>query len=282
MTRPLIRLKNLTFTYAGSKKPALKKVNLEITKGEFIILTGPSGCGKTTLCRILVGLIPHFYPGELIGKAIIFGRDVRRRSIKEIAKRVNIVFQNPDSQIVMTTVEREVAFGLENLRLSRDEIIRRVNEALSRLDITDLRSENIAHLSGGQKQRVAIASILAMMPDIMILDEPTAYLSPSSADKLFELLNKLNSKLNMTIILVEHRLDLAVKYASKLIIMVNGRITLQGPPKEVLSEDLTKISGVNVPSIVKLYHRLKSIGVRLREVPLTPFEAAILMREVLK
>ena len=282
MDAPIIEVKDLTFTYLGAEKPAIKSINLTVNRGEFIVLTGPSGCGKTTLCRALIGLIPHFYSGDLRGDIRVLGMNVRETEISQLAKHVGLVFQNPDTQIVMTTVRREVAFGLENMSIQPNEIRKRVREALLLLDILHLADENVSRLSGGQKQRVAIASVLAMKPDILILDEPTAYLSPSSAKKLIESLYELNRRLGITILLIEHRLDLATRYASRLIIMDNGEIVADGDPRTIFEKKLKEIKCTNVPSLVKLFHRLKAYGLRFKSIPLTVKEASSCLKEVLE
>jgi energy-coupling factor transporter ATP-binding protein EcfA2 len=281
MNSPAISVENLSFKYVGSDKPALKDINLQVESGEFIVLAGPSGCGKTTLCRAFIGLIPHFYPGEFKGSVEILGIDIQESSTYEVSQRVGYVFQNPDNQIVMTTVNRDAAFGLENLALPRQEIMERVDQVLELLELTPLAETQTHQLSGGQKQKLAIAGVLAMKPQILVLDEPTAYLSPASALQLFCLLDRLKKELGLTIFLVEHRLDLASKYSSRLIIMGDGEILLVGDPRSLFERDLSKLAGVNVPSLIEMYHLLLSRGVTLEKPPLDPEEAAEMMRRVL-
>ena len=191
----VIEARGLTYTYPESKKPALVDVDLVVEEGEFVILTGPSGCGKTTLCRCLNGLIPHFYGGELKGELYVAGMNVKEHKTWELAQHVGLVFQNPENQLFSLTVEKDVAFGPENLGLPRDEIRNRVDWALDRTGTTPLRYRAPYELSGGQQQRVAIASTLAMKPKVLVLDEPTSFLDPRGAQRIFETVNRLNKEL---------------------------------------------------------------------------------------
>ena len=169
----VIETQDLTYTYPGSTKPSISKVSIKIEKGQFTLITGPSGCGKTTLCRCFNGLIPHFYQGEIEGDVSAAGLKIKEHPIHELAKHVGLVFQNPENQLFALSVEKDVAFGLENLGIPRDEMRKKVDWALKLTDIYELRERAPHELSGGQQQRVAIASVLAMQPEVIILDEPT-------------------------------------------------------------------------------------------------------------
>lgn len=282
MSLPAISVEGLTFTYSGSLHPALRDIDMTVEKGEFVLIAGRSGCGKSTLCKSFVGLIPHFHPGEFKGKVRIFDLDVAHTSPYQLSQRVGYVFQNPDNQIVMTTVDRDIAFGLENLQRPREEIKERIEWVLDLLELSPLAETPISMLSGGEKQKVAIAGVLAMKPDILVLDEPTAYFSPSSALRFFSLLDRLNRDLDLTIVLVEHRLDLAARYASKVFIMEEGSIIQSGDPYTLFTQDLSRQAGVNIPSLVRMFHLLRSRGVDLVKPPLSPQEAAARIEEVLK
>jgi energy-coupling factor transporter ATPase len=281
-TLAIIETKNLTYTYPGATKPSIKEVSMTINKGDFVILTGPSGCGKTTLCRCFNGLIPHFYNGNLEGKIEVAGLNVADHKIHELARHVGLVFQNPENQLFALSVEKDVAFGLENFAMPRDEMKKRVDWALKMAGITELSERPPHELSGGQQQRVAIASVLAMQPDIMILDEPTSFLDPVGAQKIFEVINELNKKLGITIILVEHRLDLAAKYANNVIVMDEGGVVLNGTPREIFTSEEARLIGVGIPKATKLYQQLKQNGIHLKTVPVTTEETANLLREALK
>jgi len=278
----VIETRSLTYMYPGATKPAIEDVSITIERGEFAILTGPSGCGKTTLCRCFNGLIPHFYGGKLEGDVVVADLKVVEHSIYELARHVGLVFQNPENQLFALSVEKDVAFGLENLAVPRDEMRKRVDWALQITGIEEL-SERAPHeLSGGQQQRVAIACVLAMQPDVMILDEPTSFLDPAGAQKIFEVINELNKNLGITIILVEHRLDLASKYANHVIVMDEGKVVLDGEPRRVFNSERARLIGVGVPKATRLYQILRESGVHLGKVPVTSEEASILLREVLK
>jgi len=277
----LIEARNLTFTYAGREKPSIENINLSIDKGEFVILTGPSGCGKTTLCRCFNGLIPHFYNGELKGEVIVAGLKVNEHPTYELACHVGMVFQNPENQLFALSVEKDVAFGLENLGLPREEIRKRVDWAMKMTGIYELKERAPYELSGGQQQRVAIASILAMQSEVMVLDEPTSFLDPLGAKQIFDVIYRLNRELGITVILVEHRLDLAASYATRVIIMNDGKIVLDGPPREILSSEEAKLIGIGIPKATRLYQILKNDGIPLKgnETPITPKEIAELIAE---
>ena len=278
----IIETEKLTYTYPGAKKPSIENVSIRIEKGEFTLLTGPSGCGKTTLCRCFNGLIPHFYEGKLEGEVRVAGMNVVEHPIHELAKHVGLVFQNPENQLFALSVEKDVAFGLENLGVPREEIRRRVDWALKITGIYDLRERPPYELSGGQQQRVAIAAVLAMQPKVIVLDEPTSFLDPLGAKRIFEDIYKLNKELGITVVLVEHRLDLTVKYADRIIIMDKGRIVLDGEPRKILVSKEALLIGIGIPKVTRLYQFLGQKGKLLNTVPLSSDEMAKELREVLK
>jgi energy-coupling factor transporter ATPase len=278
----IIEAKNLTYTYPGGTKPSIKDVSIKIEKGEFTLITGPSGCGKTTLCRCFNGLIPHFYQGEITGEMEISELKVTEHPINELARHVGLVFQDPENQLFALSVEKDVAFGMENLGVPREEMRKRVDWALKLAGISDLRERPPHELSGGQQQRAAIASVLAMQPEVIVLDEPTSFLDPLGAKNIFEVIYELNKTLGITIILVEHRLDLTARYASHIIIMDDGKVVLDGEPHEILSSEETRLIGVGVPKATRLYYMLKKDGAKLGDsVPLSSDEMATILKEAL-
>jgi len=279
----LIETKNLTYTYPGGTKPSVLEVSIRIEKGQFTLITGPSGCGKTTLCRCFNGLIPHFYQGELKGEITVAGFKVAEKPIYELAKHVGLVFQNPENQLFALSVEKDVAFGLENLGVPREEIRSRVDWALRLTGIRDLRERAPYELSGGQQQRVAIASVLAMQPEIIVLDEPTSFLDPLGAKKIFEVIYELNKKLGITVVLVEHRLDLTARYADHIILMDEGKVVLDGDSRKILSSEEARLIGVGIPKATRLYQILQKDGMSLSGcAPLSSEEMAALLREALQ
>lgn len=277
----IIEIKDFTFQYAGSTQPALVDINLSIDEGEIVIIAGPSGCGKSTLLRSINGLIPHMYSGTYKGEVYVNNLKVSEHTISEIAKHVGYVFQNPENQIFMFSVERDVAFGLENLGLPREEIRKRVDWAIDILGIREIAHRAPHEISDGQKQRVAIAGVLAMKPKLLILDEPTSLLDPLTALDLISTVKHLHDTLNLTIIIVEHRLDLLVTIADRLVVMENGRILYDGRPREVLEDKKLLTIGIGVPSIVRLKHLLTD-AYSFKTLPLTPSEFVEQIKEVLK
>jgi energy-coupling factor transporter ATP-binding protein EcfA2 len=276
-----IETKGLAYTYPGGSKQSITDVSIRIEKGEFTLITGPSGCGKTTLCRCLNGLIPHFYQGDMKGEITIAGMNVVEHPIYELARHVGLVFQNPENQLFALSVEKDVAFGLENLGTPRGEMREKVDSDLALTRIYDLRERAPYELSGGQQQRVAIASVLAMQPEVIVLDEPTSFLDPLSARRIFEVIHQLNKTLGITVVLVEHRLDLTAKYANHIIVMNDGKVVLDGDPREILQSEETRLIGVGIPKATLLYQVLRKSGMKLcGPLPLDSEEMASSLREV--
>jgi energy-coupling factor transporter ATP-binding protein EcfA2 len=279
---PIIEVKDLFYTYPNFTEPFLKEVNLTIDKGELVLLTGPSGCGKTTLCRCLVGLIPHFYGGEVNGEVVVSNLPVKEHAISELAQHVGFVFQNPENQLFALSVEKDVAFGLENLGMPRDEMRKNVDWAMDLMGISDLRESAPFELSGGQQQRVAIASVLAMKPEVMILDEPTSFLDPVTARKLFEIVRSLNRALDLTVVLVEHRLSLLSSYVSRIVVMDEGRVKMDGAPIDVLTSKETRSLGIGVPKIMQLYQTLVEDDIQLEKPVISIDDFVEELRSLLK
>ncbi len=270
----LASIQNLSFRYADSEHPALRDVNLEIGQGEILLLAGPSGCGKSTLLRCINGLIPHMYPGEYQGRVSIGGLEVAKTPMSVLSQNVGLLFQNPENQIFMFSVERDVAFGLQNLGIPREEMRGRVDEALKLLGISALASRAPHELSDGQKQRTALAGVIAMRPRLIILDEPTSLLDPKTALDVVSLIERLNRELGVTFIVVEHRLELLTPIADRLIVMDDGAKVLDGTPQEVLADGRAEGFGVGVPPIGRLYRSLLKDGVPVAKVPGSPEEMA--------
>jgi len=276
---PAIEAKKLSFTYAGAEKPSMEDINFSIEKGEFVILTGPSGCGKTTLCRCLNALIPNFYSGDMTGELIVDGLNVNGRSTAELATHVGFVFQNPENQLFSLSVERDVAFGLENLSVPKEEAIERTRWAMKATGILDLRNKAPYELSGGQQQRAAIAGVLAMRPSVLVLDEPTSFLDPKSAEEIVEIIAKLNRELRLTTLLVEHRLDVVSRHANRVIVMDNGKIALDGTPREVYNDE-ARLIGIGLPKVTMLFHLLRRDGFGVGN-PITVEDASAELRRLL-
>ena len=278
----MINISDLTFYYSGAAEPALRGVNLEIEDGEFVLVTGPSGGGKSSLCRCLNGLIPHFYGGRITGSVDVQGLDVMEHSTKELATRVGMVFQDPENQLVAMDVEREIAFGLENLGFPRDVISKRLEESLDTLGISGLRYRPVHELSGGEKQKVAIASVLALHPDVLVLDEPTSELDPKGAEEVVSVVERLNDELGITVILVEHRLDRVVHLVDRVIVLDKGMVFADGHPRDVLDRREVAEAGVGVPPVIRLVQRLRDRGLSVDSTPLTVKEGRSMLDGVFR
>jgi len=245
--KTIIRIRNLSFKYKNAEKNVLDTINFDVKEGEFVLITGPSGSGKSTLARILTGLIPNSYPGDLSGEISIMGFDPRRNKIYEIAQNVGLVLQNPENQLFALTVEDDIAFGPENLGLERKEIKERVEWSLSVVDLQKERHKAPFELSGGLQQKAAIAAVLAMKPKILILDEPTSYLDTLSAIKFAYFLNELKRELNLTIILIEQKIDLFFKFLSRIVVMNEGKILIDDEPDVVMNFCIRNKIPINIP-----------------------------------
>ena len=267
--REIILAKDLGFQYVGARKAAIQGIDLAIKEDEFILLTGPSGCGKTSLCRCLNGLIPNFYQGEWTGELLVDGLSVTAQLTSELSRRVGYVFQNPENQLFALTVEKDIAFGPENLGLSREEIRQRVDEAMNATGTLALKDLAPYELSGGQQQRVALAGVLAMKPSVIVLDEPTSFLDPRTAEEVMRATDDLRRELGLTILVVEHRLDLVARYADRIVVMDGGKIVADGDLEETLDEkfDLLEGLGVGVPRVSLLWTMLRRDGLVSGKVP---------------
>lgn len=277
---PIIEIKDLSFSYSGTSRRSLNSINLEVEKGEFVVVTGPSGCGKTTLCRCLNGLVPNFYTGELTGEISVCGLDVQKQTTSAMSQHVGFVFQDPENQLFCLTVERDVAFGPENMGFPREKIRRRVDWALKVTGTEALKDRAPYELSGGQQQRIAIASVLAMQPKIIVLDEPTSFLDPKSSQEILEVVARLNRELGVTVFLVEHRLDLATRHSNRIVVLDKGAVALDGPPEEVYGEQ-AQLIGIGVPKVPLLFHMLKQDGIDVRETPVTVEEGIKQLRRII-
>jgi energy-coupling factor transporter ATP-binding protein EcfA2 len=269
---PIISMRELSFKYFGADRSVLTAINLEISRGDIVLIAGKSGSGKSTLLRAINGLIPHQHSGDYRGAVVVDGLEVSRSKMSELAVKVGYIFQNPENQIFMFSVERDIAFGLENLGLERAEIRKRVDSALATLGIRELALRAPHELSDGQKQRVAIAGTIAMQPKILIFDEPTSLLDPYTARSLIQVIKTLHDNLGITILIVEHRLDLVSTIANRVLVIDQGRIIFDGPPRLVMYESDVSQYGVGEPPVVRTAKLLRTP--RLKSNPLTPDELA--------
>ena len=280
-----IQTKDLRFTYddvedgeAGKAHEVLKGVNLDIQKGEFVALLGHNGSGKSTIAKMFNAML---LPAG--GKVYVEGMDTLDESlVYEIRRRVGLVLQNPDNQLVASIVEEDVAFGPENLGIAPEEIRRRVDDALKAVEMYDYRLNAPYKLSGGQKQRIAIAGIIAMQPECIVLDEPTAMLDPRGREEVLRTIHKLNREKGITIVLITHYMDEAVQ-AGRVVVMDDGQILLQGTPKEVFSHvELLKQHKLDVPQATELIYRLRASGYPLPECVLNEEDCVAALERILK
>ncbi|MBN1400582.1 MAG: ATP-binding cassette domain-containing protein [Anaerolineae bacterium] len=233
----MIRFSHVSYSYDQDAPPVLSDLNLEIAEGDFVLVVGASGAGKSTFLRCLNGLVPHFYGGVISGEIRVHRRDPIRAQPREMSQTVGFVFQDPEAQFVVDTVELELAFAMENHHLPQPTMRKRIEEVLDQLNIAHLRERRISTLSGGEKQRVAIASVLTLEPRVLVLDEPTSQLDPQAAEEVLTVLQKLNADLGLTIILAEHRLERVVQYADRMLYFPGGgQAPLDGAPHEVLRQ----------------------------------------------
>ncbi|MHA1277974.1 MAG: energy-coupling factor ABC transporter ATP-binding protein [Candidatus Helarchaeota archaeon] len=270
----IISISNLSFQYSRNHSPSLRNITITIDKGDFILLSGPTGCGKTSLCRCIMGLIPHFHSGIFKGEVFVDGINTLTVPVYQLAKKVGMVFQNPENQLVAMNVERELGFAMENLGYPSEQIHTKIEQVLDELQLQSLRKKAPFELSGGEQQRVAIASLLTLDPDILILDEPTSNLDPLAAEQILALLKKLNSDYGKTIILIEHRLELVIPLINRMIVMAHGEIFCDDAPEKVLFDPKLKQVGIGIPKIIQLIQNLNTSGIQFERVPLTPYELA--------
>ena len=270
----MITTENVRFEYgtnSGSAKPALDDININIAKGEFVAILGHNGSGKSTLAK-------HFNALLLPGAGTVYVKEMNTKNEKllwDIRQTAGMVFQNPDNQIVATIVEEDVAFGPENLGIPPLEIRRRVDDSIKTVDMTEYAKHSPHLLSGGQKQRVAIAGIIAMKPECIILDEPTALLDPVGRKEVLNTIIKLNKEEGITIILITHYMDEAIQ-ADRIYVMKNGKIIMEGKPKDVFKEvEMVKAAGLDVPQVTELSHRLNREGLKLSPDILTVEEMVV-------
>lgn len=268
LEEPLLELKNVSFQYGTNRSEntssvedntyALNRANLKIYPGEFVGIIGPSGSGKTTLASLFSGAIPHHYSGNFCGTVSIAGHDTTTLELTNIACLIGSVIQDIDAQMVAANVEDELLFGLENFGVPHDEIPNRIVSSLETVGISDLRNRDLDTLSGGQKQKVAIAAILALKPKVLVLDEPTCALDPVSSRMIFSILQNLNKKFGITIVVIEQKVALLSEYCKRLIVLSKGELVLDAPVSLALKDiDLLRKVGINYPRTTHLIKQLQ-------------------------
>ncbi len=263
-----IIVENLKYRYPAAEELALKGISFEVEEGEFVGVIGPNGAGKSTLCQAMVGLVPHLYQGAYGGRVVVDGQEVLTGEISELALKVGIVFQNPFTQITGSklTVYDEIAFGLENMGLERGEMIDRIDYSLNLLDIYKYRDRNPFDLSGGQMQRLAIASIIAMKPRIIVLDEPTSQLDPRGSEEVFRAVENLRNE-GMTLLMVEQKIEKVAGYADRVALLSSGELVDFDIPNRIFSRPDLEQYGVAAPAFTRI---CKELNIRDKSTGLYP------------
>jgi len=280
----VIFFKNFSYSYP-TKRNVLIDINLKVYRGEVLGIIGPNGAGKSTLCKSLNGLVPHFYGGTIKGSVIVAGMDTLEHTVAELSTKVGLVFQEPENQLsgLALTVEEEVGFGLSMLGFPKELIKERVKEAIEKVGLKGLEKRSPFELSGGQQQRLAIATVLAMKPEIMVLDEPTALLDPIGKYEVFSVLKELITE-GSTIVIAEHEIEELAYLTDRILFLKEGKIISLDNARNVLSEiSKLKEAGIDPPSVTELTYLLeKELGIKFDQYPITLSEAIKLYSEVLK
>jgi energy-coupling factor transporter ATP-binding protein EcfA2 len=254
VSEPIICVENLSYAYEGTENLVIRDLSFTISEGEFVAIMGPSGAGKTTLGLALNGIVPNFMGGRFYGAVRLLGSDTLDLSVAELAQNVGMVFQDPETQLVANTVEDEIAFGLENVKIPPDEIRRRIDEVLKIVRLEGYEEKHPNSLSGGQKQRLAIAAALALRPKVMILDEPTSQLDPIGSEEVFAVIRSLNEEYGMTVILVTHDSERVAEYADRVLLMHEGRLLADCTPADLFQQsELLKQTAVRAPQVTEFF-----------------------------
>ena len=278
-----VQVDGLTYAYLGHS-PVLRDINLRVLKGEMLGIIGPNGAGKSTLCKALNGLVPHFYGGTYGGSVTIAGMNVMQHTVADLSLKIGLVFQEPTNQFsgVSTRVDEEVAFGMSMMGFPRDEMLSRIRESLRQVGLEGLEDRSPFELSGGQQQRLAIATVLAVRPEIIVMDEPTAQLDPVGKTEVLETMRALNKE-GYTIIVAEHEIEELATFADRIVTINEGRIILEGSTRDVLTRvpELKRI-GVDPPSVTELSQLLAAkADLKPDKYPVTLDEAVTLYRNLL-
>ncbi|HEY9615534.1 MAG TPA: energy-coupling factor transporter ATPase [Microcoleaceae cyanobacterium] len=263
-------LEQVSYLYPGSPAPVLKDISLTIRQGEFLGIIGPTGAGKTTLCLALNGIVPQFYGGRFFGRITVMGMDTLEHPVSQLARHVGTVFEDPEIQLTSTSVENEIAFPLENLCVPRSIILDRIPRVLEAVRLQGFEQKSPQDLSGGQKQRLAIATALAVQPNLLILDEPTSQLDPIGTQEVFATVQKLQAELGMTIVMASHAAEELAEYADRIALLAQGRLMAIGTPQEIYSQvDLIETYGLRSPEVSQTFYQLNQRGITTPSVPVT-------------
>lgn len=278
----LIELSNYSFSYRGSKVKALDDVSFKINKGEYVSIIGPTGAGKTTICRAFLQLIPTLYNGKISGDILVQGKPIKDYTVAQLSSIIGYVHQDAESQIMMTNVEKEIAFPLENLGVPRDEMIERVENALKLVHLESYRTRHPYYLSGGQRQRVVLATALAMNPDVLVFDEATSEIDPLGAEEILTVTKELND-LGKTIIMIEHNMEEISRLSDRIILLDQGKILADDTTEKVMTNtDLMNQLNFFPPEVTQLFVALDKKGIHVDHFPLTVESGVDALKDVLK
>jgi len=271
MPEPIISFDHVTYSYAGTDAPALHDISFDIMPGEYVAVLGLNGAGKTTMGLCVNGVVPTMLGGELSGTVTVGGLTVSEYPVREMSKLVGMVFDNPEFQMSQMSVAEEVALGLENAGIAYEDMKRIIPETLELVGLSGFEERSPLGLSGGQQQRLAIAAVLAMAPQILIMDEPTSNLDPIGKQEVFDMAAKLNRERGMTVIVIEHEVEVMARYADRVIVLDAGRIVMNGTPQEIFGrvDDLAALK-LRVPEAAALATVLEhEYGLWKGEIPIT-------------
>ena len=268
MNESIAILDKVSYMYPRSPEPVLRDISTKIHKGEFLGLIGPTGAGKTTLCLTLSGIVPQFYGGRFFGRATVVGLDTLAHPISTLARHVGTVFQDPETQLIATSVENEIAFALENLCTPREEILERIPRVLAAVRLEGTERKHPHELSGGQKQRLAIAAALAMQPELLVLDEPTSQLDSVGEQEVFAVVRELNEELGVTILMASHAAEQMAEYVDRVVLLSHGGLITFGTPDEIYSQvDLLHEHNLRPPQVASTFYLAKKAGAPVTNVP---------------
>ncbi|HUT81759.1 MAG TPA: ATP-binding cassette domain-containing protein [Candidatus Bathyarchaeia archaeon] len=279
----MIDILNVTFQYINSEKPILKDFTLHVNEGEIIGIIGPTGSGKSTICYLLNGLIPHYFKGEFKGSINVCNQDVTKKHVESMSKFVGYMLQEPSFQIASPFVESEITFGMENFGVSVEEMDKQLVSILEKMGISYLRYRATSELSEGEKQKVILASILAMNPSLLVLDECSSMIDSTSKIELSNILLTLNKEDKKTIILIDHDLDFIARVTSRILVVKNGQLVADGSPKEILTDSkLLLENGLTPPCLTALFQSLKEKKFPINDIPISYKIAEEILKEMLK
>lgn len=271
----VVNLQGVSYRYPFTDSHALKNIDLRVQEGEFVAIVGPNGAGKSTLCYTIAGFVPHFFKGELTGTVEVAEVQSSESTLSDWVLNVGLAFQNSFNQIsgAKFTVFEELAFGLENIGVPRDEMKRRVEATMDLTGISDLADRSPYSLSGGQQQRVALASILVMQPKVLVLDEPTSQMDPIGTREVFGVIRRMAEQ-GMTVILVEHKVEWIAQFADRVVALNDGQILLDGSPRQVLTAEVVEASGFGLSRYTSVARKARALGLwKGDELPISLEEA---------